>query len=223
MANRNDFDINRLNADWDVPNDPLNPSITMADLEKPLWQPELMPSGWTTQHQGGKHWDVTNPSGHTVRVTTDAQAYEHADGRLQWWQGPPHMRELLNNEPHVRGLGYNQYADELDDDYATPPLDQETFEKLADEWERDRPRGVDIAQMTRHLAYQRIIAMGEPAVPWLLHRLATKPDHWFVALSAITGAKPVPPESRGRVKEMVQAWLDWGSQQGYELETTNVD
>ena len=133
------------------------------------------------------------------------------------------LRELLNNEPHVRGLGYSQYADEVDDDYASPPVDRETFESLADEWERDRPRGVDIAQMTRHPAYQRIIAMGEPAVPWLLHRLATKPNHWFVALSTITGARPVPPESRGRVKEMTQAWLDWGSQQGYELETTNVD
>ncbi len=133
------------------------------------------------------------------------------------------LRELLNNEPHVRGLGYNQYADEADDDHAAPSVDQETFERLADEWEHDRPRGVDIAQMTRHPAYQRIIAMGKPAVPWLLQRLATRPDHWFVALSAITGARPVPPESRGRVKEMVQAWLDWGSQQGYELETTNVD
>ena len=134
-----------------------------------------------------------------------------------------HLRELLNNEPHVRGLGYNQYADELDDDYASQPVDQETFERLADEWERDRPRGVDIAQMTRHTAYQRIIAMGDPAVPWLLQRLATKPDHWFVALSAITGARPVPPEIRGRIKGMVQAWLDWGLQQGYELETNNVD
>ena len=134
-----------------------------------------------------------------------------------------HLRELLNNEPHVRGLGYSQYADEVDDEYASPPVDEETFEQLADEWERDRPRGVDIAQMTRHPAYQQIIAMGDPAVPWLLHRLATKPDHWFVALSTITGASPVPPESRGRVKEMVQAWLDWGHQQGYQLETPNVD
>jgi hypothetical protein len=24
------------------------------------------------------------------------------------------LRELLNNEPHVRGLGYNQYADEAE-------------------------------------------------------------------------------------------------------------
>ncbi len=138
-----------------------------------------------------------------------------------------HLRNLLHNEPHVRGLGYGQYADAVEDDdeydNVAPMVDRETFERLADEWERDRPRGVDIARMTEHPAYQQIIAMGKPAVPWLLQRLATKPDHWFVALSTITGAKPVPPESRGRVKKMTQAWLDWGSQQGYEFETTNVD
>ena len=187
--------------------------------------------------------DVTNP--HTKVVLADC--WEHTRGmevpqfrdgecdvRRLWdeavaeamgWDADElaHLRELLNNEPHVRGLGYNQYADEPDDDDAAPPLDRETFERLADEWERDRPRGVDIAQMTKHPAYQRIVAMGQPAVPWLLHRLATKPDHWFVALSAITGAKPVPPESRGRIKEMVQAWLGWGIQQGYELATSDVD
>ena len=26
------------------------------------------------------------------------------------------MRNLLHNEPHVRGLGYNQYADEVDEE-----------------------------------------------------------------------------------------------------------
>ena len=153
------------------------------------------------------------------------QIWDEAVAEAMEWNADEltNLRELLNSEPHVRGLGYNQYADELDDDYAAPSLDQETFERLADEWERDRPRGVDIAQMTRHPAYQRIIAIGTPAVPWLLQRLATKPNHWFVALSTITGARPVPPESRGRVKEMTQAWLDWGLQQGYDLETTNVD
>ena len=28
------------------------------------------------------------------------------------------LRQLLHQEPHVRGLGYNQYADELEDQYA---------------------------------------------------------------------------------------------------------
>ena len=26
------------------------------------------------------------------------------------------LRDLLNNEPHVRGLGYNQFADEVEED-----------------------------------------------------------------------------------------------------------
>ena len=132
------------------------------------------------------------------------------------------LRLLLHNEPHVRGLGVNEYDDELEEDYIATAPDQETFERLADEWEHDRPRGADIEQMTKHPTYQRIIAMGEPAVPWLLQRLAEKPDHWFLALNAITGARPVLPESRGRIKEMTQAWLDWGRQQGYDL-GNNVD
>ena len=127
------------------------------------------------------------------------------------------LRQLLHNEPHVRGLGYNQYADENEEDYIAVVPEHEAFERLVGEWEHDRPRGSDIEQMTNHSAYQRIIAMGQPAVPWILQRLAEKPDHWFVALNAITGARPVPPESRGRVKEMTQAWLNWGREQGYEL------
>ena len=69
LATRNDFDINRLNADWGEPNVPLNPRVTIEDLEIPLRQPELMPPGWTVKSAGGKHWDVTNPAGHRVRVT----------------------------------------------------------------------------------------------------------------------------------------------------------
>ena len=95
------------------------------------------------------------------------------------------------------------------------PVDRAAFDRLAAEWEAGRPRGADIAQMTAHPAYQRIIAMGEPAVPHILDRLAAKPDHWFVALHAITGASPVAPENRGRFKEMTAAWLQWGQEQGY--------
>ena len=96
-----------------------------------------------------------------------------------------------------------------------PAPNQATFERLADEWVQDRPRGLDIHFMIEHPAYQQIIAMGPPAVPWLLQRLAQRPDHWFVALHRITGASPVPPESRGRFREMTDAWLEWGRQQGY--------
>ena len=35
------------------------------------------------------------------------------------------------------------------------------------------------------------------AVPWLLARLAQRPDHWFHALNQITDAQPVQPEHQG--------------------------
>ncbi len=85
---RNEFDINRLNADWDTPIQTIQPKVGIADLEKPLRQPALMPPGWKVQPSGGKHWQITNPAGHAYRVTTDPLAYQEADGRLRWWSGP---------------------------------------------------------------------------------------------------------------------------------------
>jgi len=88
LVARNEFDINRLNAEWEEPNVPLKPRVTIEDFEKPLRQPELMPPGWSVKSAGGKHWDVTDPAGRKVRVTTDAEGYQKADGRLRWWSGP---------------------------------------------------------------------------------------------------------------------------------------
>ncbi len=88
LMTRRQFNINLLNAEWESPNPPINPTITIADLEKPLYETHLMPVGWKTEHKGGRHWDVTDSTGEKVRVTTDAQSYQDADGDLTWWQGP---------------------------------------------------------------------------------------------------------------------------------------
>ena len=85
---RNDFDINRLNTMWETGNAPLNPRITMDDLEKSLRDPALLPEGWMAENIGGKHWELTDPHDRITRVTTDAESYEAADGRLRWWEGP---------------------------------------------------------------------------------------------------------------------------------------
>ena len=85
---RNDFDINRLNTSWESGNTVFNPRITMDDLVKSLRDPKLLPDGWTAANKGGKHWEVTDPLGRTTRVTTDAESYQAANGRLRWWEGP---------------------------------------------------------------------------------------------------------------------------------------
>jgi hypothetical protein len=65
-----------------------------------------------------------------------------------------------------------------------------------------------------HPAYQRIIGLGTAAVPLILAELEKDLDQWFWALKAITGEDPVPPESRGKMREMADAWLNWGRKKG---------
>ncbi len=44
--------------------------------------------------------------------------WDNAVAEAMGWdkEEPARLRALLNNEPHVRGLGYNQYADEIEED-----------------------------------------------------------------------------------------------------------
>jgi hypothetical protein len=88
------------------------------------------------------------------------------------------------------------------------------FRLLAAQWIAERPRGADVHWMTDTPAYRAIIDLGQPAVPLLLAELRRSVDHWFSALHAITGADPVPPEARGKMKLMAAAWLRWGAARG---------
>ena len=93
---------------------------------------------------------------------------------------------------------------------------QLTFETLASQWKEQVGGSSFVAEKTNHPAYQKIIEMGQVVVPFILRELEQKPTHWFEALKAITGANPVQPEQRGRTKQMAQAWIKWGREQGYE-------
>jgi len=89
------------------------------------------------------------------------------------------------------------------------------FERLAREW-KDRSRFLsNTAQMVMLAPYQRIIGMGEPAVPLILEELQREPDQWFWALEMITEENPVPPGAAGDVRRMAHAWIEWGKQRGY--------
>jgi hypothetical protein len=61
--------------------------------------------------------------------------------------------------------------------------------------------------------YLKIIAIGEPAIPLILASLKEKPDHWFIALSALTD--DVPTSHGDNFDESIKKWLEWGFNNGY--------
>jgi len=87
---------------------------------------------------------------------------------------------------------------------------------LAEEWRRTRQKASSsIVKLAMHPAYQRIIGKGRAAIPFLLRELQKEPDHWFWALTAITGKDPVREEDRGDFVAMTRAWIEWGKQSDY--------
>lgn len=102
------------------------------------------------------------------------------------------------------------------DERPSGPEGEQRFHDLVSTWKRERGPHSSSARLAEHPAYQQIIAMGPAVVPFLLRELEREPDHWFRALHALTRADPVPPESRGRVREMAAAWIRWGREQGYQ-------
>ncbi|BDA71005.1 hypothetical protein CAL7716_051710 [Calothrix sp. PCC 7716] len=89
------------------------------------------------------------------------------------------------------------------------------FYILANQWEVEVEGISSTATMSEHPAYQEIISMGNKIVPLLLQELKKNPLYWLLALNKITGVNPIKPEQRGKVKQMAEAWLEWGKNQGY--------
>ena len=92
---------------------------------------------------------------------------------------------------------------------------EQKFQRLAATWRAETGHLSSITSMFNHPAYQEIIALGQDVVPSLLRDLEKEPEHWFAALRAITGARPVAPEDRGQIDRMAEAWLRWAKEHGY--------
>jgi hypothetical protein len=92
---------------------------------------------------------------------------------------------------------------------------EQRFARVSAVWRKETWHLSSSTRMAEHPAYREIISLGEPVVPLLLRELATRPDHWFSALKAITGANPVDPTDHGRIDKMAAAWLAWGRAHGY--------
>jgi hypothetical protein len=90
----------------------------------------------------------------------------------------------------------------------------EQFGRLAAAWIEDTRYLSSTADMATHPAYQRIIGMGRDALPLILAELRKEPRQWFWALMAIAGEDPVAERHKGKVREMADAWIQWGKQKG---------
>jgi hypothetical protein len=87
------------------------------------------------------------------------------------------------------------------------------FKAQVDKWRRDTLHKSSLTRMVLHPSYLRIVGMGREVLPLLFKELNERPDHWLVALSAITGNDPAPENST--FGEAVTAWLAWGRKHGY--------
>ncbi|MBI2907103.1 MAG: hypothetical protein HYX92_05545 [Chloroflexi bacterium] len=92
--------------------------------------------------------------------------------------------------------------------------DEVLFKELADQWRKETRFLSAVDDIAMHPAYQRIIGMGQKAVPLILRELQHELDHWFWALESITGESPVPPEDAGKMRRMRETWLEWGHCRG---------
>jgi hypothetical protein len=101
---------------------------------------------------------------------------------------------------------------------APPPMEtvQDRFRRLAESWERAVAYHSSTTLRNNHPAYREIINLGPEVIPLLFKDLEENHTHWFCALREITGANPVPEAAAGNIPQMVEAWLQWGREHGYQ-------
>ena len=86
------------------------------------------------------------------------------------------------------------------------------FRDHVERWKSETGHLSSITRMTAHPSYLRIIGMGREGLPLLLKELRENPDHWLVALNAITGEDPALEGAS--FQEAVTAWTKWGRDKG---------
>lgn len=90
------------------------------------------------------------------------------------------------------------------------------FNSLASTWKDEVLFSSSVSEMITNKSYLQIIALGEKALPLIFNEMKDQPDHWFAALSSITGGvNPVKPENRGNIDKMTNDWINWGKKNGY--------
>ena len=125
------------------------------------------------------------------------------------------VHQLHDDKRKARGLGNGQHADEAEEAYEGWTEEEEQFLQLLSEWRKDTAFQSSPRVITSHSAYQKIIDIGKPALPFIFEDMRKNGGWWYPALRAITGANPVPRDARGNRTLNDEAWLRWGRDNGY--------
>jgi hypothetical protein len=86
------------------------------------------------------------------------------------------------------------------------------FRTLVNKWKDEVLHSSSVKKMINH-SYLGIIGMGPSVLPLLLSELNERPDHWLIALNAITQEDPAPDGAT--FDEAVSAWLAWGRERNF--------
>ena len=84
-----------------------------------------------------------------------------------------------------------------------------SFTSLAERWQRETAFDSVGKRTVEHPAYQKIIGMGDSALPLIFREMEQKGGHWFHALREITGQTRYLRKCGARWKDMQRAWLEW--------------
>lgn len=90
---------------------------------------------------------------------------------------------------------------------------KEEFDAMVKQWRRETRYLSSATKMAMHPAYQRIISLGEEVIPYILDDLQHTRAHWLWALYILSEFHDPAPEG-ATFDEAVDAWLNWGRQQG---------
>ena len=91
----------------------------------------------------------------------------------------------------------------------------EHLTQLHRQWRAETRYWSSLEAKKTHPAYSSIVAMGDEAIPFILESIATHPDLLVMALHDITHEDPVAADHHGRLPDIVQDWLQWGTERGY--------
>lgn len=135
-----------------------------------------------------------------------------------------HSREI-NYEWDTHGLSDDREFSEIAGEwikFVNPPTLipnpsglRRKFEDLVREWEHDTMLSSSSHEIIMHPAYQRVIGIGERALPLIFEELKRGKGHWHWALCAITGENPAA--STDSLREAAKEWLAWAEERDFLL------